>query len=107
MKALQELVDIYVRPAASTVNMISSVSTSRETVVPSAERKIVFGGVEALFSFHKESFLPALEAAASPLLRAEPGDDVDGKLSSDVAMAVGRMFVSHAAFMKMYSSYIK
>lgn len=93
------------------MNIIGGVgSSSKETVVPAAERKIVFGGLESLFSFHKESFLPALEAAAAPLLKPDglaADADSDGKLSSDVAMAVGRMFVSHAAFMKMYSTYIK
>ncbi|KAL5533671.1 hypothetical protein ACEPAG_131 [Sanghuangporus baumii] len=110
VKNLQELVDIYVRPAAAPVNSIGSVgSSSKETVVPAAERKIVFGGLEALYTFHKESFFPALEAAAGPLLSpqgAAADADSDGKLSSEVAMAVGRTFVAHAAFMKMYSSYI-
>ena len=102
--------DIYVRPAAAPVNLIGGVSTSKDSVVLAAERKIVFGGLDALFSFHKESFLPALEQAVAPLL--SPGgtakdNETEGRLSTEVAMAVGRMFVSHAAFMKMYSSYIK
>jgi hypothetical protein len=84
--------------------------SSKETVVPASERKIVFSGIEALFSFHKESFLPALEAAAAPLLK-KPNDahdtDGDGQLSLRVAKALGSMFLKHAAFMKMYSTYIK
>lgn len=111
MKNLQELVDIYVRPAAAAVNTIGNVgSSSKESVVPASERKIVFGGLEALYTFHKESFFPALEVAAAPLLSpkgAAADADSDGKLSSEVAMAVGRTFISHAAFMKMYSTYIK
>ena len=111
VKNLQDLVDIYVRPASAPVNSIGNVaSSSKETVVPASERKIVFGGLEALFTFHKESFFPALEAAAAPLLTpqgAASDADSDGKLSSEVAMSVGRIFVAHAAFMKMYSSYIK
>lgn len=110
MKSLQELVDIYVRPAAAPANMIGNVTSTKETIVPASERKIVFGGLEALFLFHKESFLPALEAASAPLLGpngAANDADCDGKLSSDVAMALGLVFISHAAFMKMYSSYIK
>ncbi|KAH8110676.1 hypothetical protein DFH11DRAFT_1860250 [Phellopilus nigrolimitatus] len=109
VKNLQDLVDIYVRPAAAPVTSISKVaSSSKETVIPAAERKVVFGGLEALFIFHKESFLPALERAAAPLLSqsATADADSDGKLSSEVAMSVGRSFVAHAAFMKMYSSYI-
>ena len=52
VKGLQELVDIYIRPASATVNVLSGVGQSKDTVVPSQERKIVFGGIEALFVFH-------------------------------------------------------
>jgi hypothetical protein len=106
---LQELVDIYIKPSAVPVNLLSGVGSSKDTVVPASERKIVFGGVDALFSFHKDSFLPALESAAAPLMGPSMGPeaDIDGQLSMDVAKAVGSMFVKHAAFMKMYSSYIK
>lgn len=85
-------------------------SSGKDQVVPVSERKIVFGDVESLFSFHKGNFLPALEKASRPLLSPEGAAadaESEGKLSSDVAMAVGRTFSSHAAFMKMYSSYIK
>ena len=83
-------------------------SASKDSVVPAPERKIVFGGIDALFSFHHDSFLPALEKAAAPLFK--PGfqeSDPDGTTSTEVAKAVGDIFVKHAAFMKMYSSYIK
>ena len=66
--------------------------------------------LEALFSFHKESFLPALERATAPVMRpsAEVAEvDTDGSLSLQVARSVANIFVSHAAFMKMYSTYIK
>ena len=107
VKQLQELVEIYIKPGSAAVNLISSVGSAKETVVPAAERKIVFGGIESLFSFHKESFLPALEQAAAPLIKSPKDADVDGKLSMDVARNVGNIFVRHAAFMKMYSTYIK
>ncbi len=109
MKGLQELVDIYIKPASAPVNSLTS-GTNKETVVPFSERKIVFGGVDSLFSFHKESFLPALESAAAPLMMSSAAlqtTDADGQLSLSVAKAVGSMFVKHAAFMKMYSTYIK
>ncbi len=110
MKGLQELVDIYIRPAAAPVNVLSGVGQSKDTMLPAAERKIVFNGLESLFSFHKESFLPSLDKAAAPLMRpaAEIASiDVDGQTSLQVARAVAQIFVSHAAFMRMYSTYIK
>ncbi|KAJ7139844.1 hypothetical protein C8R44DRAFT_765562 [Mycena epipterygia] len=107
VKGLQELVDIYIKPGAAPVNVLGG--SSKDTVVPASERKIVFGGIDALFSFHKDSFLPALEMAAAPLMKPTPElleADADGQLSLNVAKAIGSMFLKHAAFMKMYSSYI-
>ncbi|KAJ7783474.1 hypothetical protein DFH07DRAFT_995611 [Mycena maculata] len=107
VKGLQELVDIYIKPGAAPVNVLGG--SSKDTVVPASERKIVFGGIDALFSFHKESFLPALEIAAAPLMKTSAElleADADGQLSLTVAKAIGSMFLKHAAFMKMYSSYI-
>lgn len=109
VKGLQELVDIYIKPSAAPVNLISGVGSGKETTIPSAERKIVFSGIEALFSFHKESFLPSLEKAAAPLLQKPPGSeelDPDGHLSVEVATAVAGCFLRYAAFMRMYSTYI-
>jgi hypothetical protein len=106
VKQLQELVDIYIKPSCAPVSALGT--SSKDTVIPANERKIVFGGLESLLTFHRDSFLPALERASKPLL--VPGGaaaDSDGSLSSNVAMEVGRTFLSHAAFMKMYSSYIK
>lgn len=109
VKGLQELVDIYITPAAASVNVLSGVGQRQETVVPAAERKVVFNGVEALFVLHKDSFLPALERAAAPLLIPSEDlalQDADGYLSLDVAMKVAQIFLSQAAFLKMYSTYI-
>lgn len=80
-----------------------------ETVVPPAERKIVFNGLDALYHFHREIFLPALEIAAAPLTKAASlaETDSEGQLSTRTARAVANVFLSHAAFMKMYSTYIK
>ncbi|THU94841.1 hypothetical protein K435DRAFT_667533 [Dendrothele bispora CBS 962.96] len=107
VKGLVELLDIYVKPACAPVSVLGGVGSSKETVVPATERKIVFGAVDALVSFHKESFLPSLEQAAAPLMakNADKGDS-DGQLSLTVAAAVGNIFLKHAAFMKMYSTYI-
>ncbi|GBE78268.1 hypothetical protein SCP_0111510 [Sparassis crispa] len=109
VKGLQELVDIYITPAAFSVNVLSGVSQRQETVVPVAERKIVFSGLESLFFFHKQNLLPALEHVSAPLLAPKQDSsqhDVDGSQSLDVARQVAQTFVAHAAFMKMYSTYI-
>ncbi|KII93334.1 hypothetical protein PLICRDRAFT_99859 [Plicaturopsis crispa FD-325 SS-3] len=109
VKGLQELVDIYIKPGCAPVNMLSGVGSTKDTVVPASERKVVFSGVDALFSFHKESFLPALETAAAPLMKPPAmlkEADAHGQLSRDVVTAVASMFLKHAAFMKMYSTYI-
>ncbi|KAJ3790255.1 hypothetical protein GGU10DRAFT_340918 [Lentinula aff. detonsa] len=106
VKGLQELMDIYIKPACANVTVLSGVGSSKETVVPAPERKIVFGAVDGLISFHKDSFLPSLEKAVAPLMEPSAGKDVDGQLSLSVATSVGDMFWKYAAFMRMYSTYI-
>ncbi|KIJ47780.1 hypothetical protein M422DRAFT_45549 [Sphaerobolus stellatus SS14] len=108
-QGLQELIDIYVKPASQLVNTIgNAVAGTKETVIPSAERKIVFNGVDSLHSFHSQSFLPALEKATRPLMMelARPDADISGDVSMAAALAVANVFVSHAAFMRMYSTYV-
>ncbi|KAK7463781.1 hypothetical protein VKT23_007120 [Stygiomarasmius scandens] len=107
VKGLLELLDIYVKPACAPVSVLGGVGSSKETVVPATERKIVFGAIDALVSFHKGSFLLSLEQAAAPLMSKNADkEDSDGHLSINVAAAVGNIFLKHAAFMKMYSTYI-
>ncbi|KAG8913613.1 hypothetical protein FRC00_001992 [Tulasnella sp. 408] len=103
VKQLQELIDIYINPSAQSAGPLSS---RGETIVPGPERRIVFNGLEALFSFHMQNFLPALERQAAPLMSRQPGSEVDGEMSARVARDVAQVFVSHAAFMRMYSTYI-
>ena len=67
---MQELVDIYIKPAAATVNVLTG-GTGKDTIVPATDRRIVFGGLDSLFTFHKENFLPALEMAAQPMLQSK------------------------------------
>ncbi|KAJ6516340.1 Dbl homology domain-containing protein [Mycena sanguinolenta] len=107
VKGLQELFDIYIKPAAALVNGFGV--PIKDSVVPASERKIVFGGIDALLSIHKESFLPALENAAAPTMKLSSDlaeADADGQLSLSVAKAIGNVFLKHSAFMKLYSSYI-
>lgn len=109
VRGLQELVDIYIKPAAAPVNLLGGVSSTKETVIPAAERRIVFSGLDSLFSFHKDIFLPALELAADSALRSLPQhseEEAEGTLSANAARGIARTFVSHAAFMRMYSTYI-
>ncbi|KAG8975237.1 hypothetical protein FRC05_006180 [Tulasnella sp. 425] len=100
---LKELIEIYISPSAQPTG---SLAGRGETIVPVAERRIVFNGLEALFSFHMNNFLPALERKAAPLMSRQPGSEVDGEMSARVARDVAQVFVSHAAFMRMYSTYI-
>jgi len=102
VKGLHQLVELYVKPSEAPFNGIGS----KETVVPFAERRVVFSGLEGLLKFHQDSFLPKLEAAASPLLNPNL-DDQDGTLSRAVAADVGDVFRTYNPFMRMYSTYIK
>ena len=67
MNGLQELVDIYIKPAATPANLLGGVGlSSKEMVVPPAERRVVFGGIDALFSFHQENFPPPHPSSPPP-----------------------------------------
>ncbi|KAG8777272.1 hypothetical protein FRC12_000455 [Ceratobasidium sp. 428] len=101
VKGLQELVDIYVKPSAEPA---PGLNVNKETTIPAQERKIVFTGVDALLQFHKQSFLPSLIAAAAMLQTG--AEDTNGQISTMAAHGVANVFVTHAAFMKMYFTYI-
>lgn len=99
VRGLGELVTIYVRPASQSVG-----GNKNESVVPAAERKVVFGGIESIMSIHRDNLLPSLEKAIKPLL--EGVDDEEGQLSTRTAHAVGEVFRTYIAYMKQYSTYI-
>ncbi|KAF8756087.1 RhoGEF domain [Rhizoctonia solani] len=84
VKGLQELVDIYVKPASEPAPGLNVGKKRR-----SPRRSGRF-------------FLPSLINAAEILSTAGPGEDV----STRTAHAIANVFVSHAAFMKMYFTYI-
>ncbi|KDN44357.1 hypothetical protein K437DRAFT_138392 [Tilletiaria anomala UBC 951] len=94
VQGLQDLVDIYVKPAQA---------YPTTAPIPLAEQRIVFGNIEALRHFHQGAFLPALKAAAAPLLSL---DDAPAELSAHTAEDVSSVFSRHAAFFRMYSTYI-
>ncbi|KAE9410916.1 hypothetical protein BT96DRAFT_1053627 [Gymnopus androsaceus JB14] len=94
VKGLQELMDSYIKPACTNVTVLSCVGSSEEVVIPASERRIVFGAVDALISFHKESFLPSLEKAVAPLMKPTADkEDIDSQLSLSVATLEGVILV--------------
>lgn len=99
VRGLGELVTIYVRPAAQAIS-----PGKPETLVPAAERKVVFGGIESILTIHRDNLLPALERVVKPLL--ESGDSEDGSTSALTAHRVGEVFRTYIAYMKQYSTYI-
>lgn len=105
VKQLQELMDIYVTPSAAPVTGTFGGTSSKETIIPLPERRVVFHGIESLVRFHKETLLPGFEKAVAPLRSGE--DDSTGDISASVASQLAMVFHTNAAFMRMYSSYIK
>lgn len=102
VRGLGELVTIYVRPSGQPV--AASGKQLLDTVVPPAERKIVFGGIESILTIHRDNLLPALERAIRDLI--ENGDDEEGNKSKATTRAVGEVFRTYIAYMKQYSTYI-
>ncbi|GAA6057360.1 hypothetical protein JCM3770_005725 [Rhodotorula araucariae] len=94
LRGLEELCGIYVASASVPVSS-SANGGRRDTVLPTAERRVVFGNIEAIRDFHRKVLLPDLLAAV------RGGGD-----STVIAGKVGDVFVQHASFMKIYSSYI-
>ena len=101
VRGLGELVSIYVKPSGVPVN---SAKPTSETVIPAAERKIVFGGIESIMTIHRDNLLPALERAIRDLV--DNGDDEEGEKSKATAHAIGEVFRTYIAYMKQYSTYI-
>jgi hypothetical protein len=102
VKHLEELIDIYIKPTTVLVNKLSSAGSSKDTVIPAAKRKTVFGGINSLLLlFHKERFLPALEIAVVPVIK-DPAvvkeADSNSQLLLMVVEAVANMFIQQVAF---------
>ncbi|GAA5942168.1 hypothetical protein JCM1841_000032 [Sporobolomyces salmonicolor] len=93
VRGLEELCAIYVVSAAKPLN--SSKSGKDDSVLPVAERRAVFGNIEAIRDFHREIFLSDLLAAVQA-----------GGESAVVAGRVADVFVTHGSFLKIYSSYV-
>jgi hypothetical protein len=98
LAGLSELVDLYITPASQPLRT-SSNHTVRETVVPQAERALVFSVVESIAHFHTEVFLPELEAAAAQVI-APASPALDDKTVTQAAVNVASVFTRHAAYLK-------
>ncbi|KAI3479254.1 hypothetical protein L1887_58685 [Cichorium endivia] len=103
VRGLSELVDVYVRPAMAPADGNSGVP-----VIPPMEHRAVFGNVEALLQFHRTVFLPSLLAVTNPILAhdQEAASDLSPDETAAIAEKVAAVFSTHAAFFKMYTSYI-
>ncbi|KAN0060283.1 hypothetical protein ACQY0O_007612 [Thecaphora frezii] len=103
VRGLTELVEIYVKPAQLPVD-----GNGGPPTVPMSEQRAVFGNVEAILRFHTDVFLPALRSAARPLLEKKVDANAEGAsdFTALVAESVASVFTHHAAFFKMYMSYI-
>lgn len=98
VKALVELADLYLSPAAMPVGAQSTGSSGaarkEETIIPLAERRAVFANISEIIEFHQRSFLPQLKTAAL---------EVDG----DAASQVARVFTRHSSLLRsIYSIYV-
>ncbi|GAA5978961.1 hypothetical protein JCM11641_000108 [Rhodosporidiobolus odoratus] len=93
LRGLEELCGIYVASASMPIS--TSGTGKKDSVLPAAERRAVFSNIEAIRDFHRKILLPDLLAAVR-----------SGGESVEVAEKVGEVFVNHASFLKIYSSYI-
>lgn len=95
--SLQELAALYIVPASAPLR-----EGSKETVIPQAERVLVFSVVESIIQFHSKVFLPALEEAVANIKLGDRDSaaSFDHTALRQAAIGVGEVFVKHAAFMK-------
>lgn len=124
IKGLKELHDIYITSASLMVS--SSIGKEKEPMVPPAERKVVFNNVEAIIGFHVDVLLPDFEEVMDRLRQKQSGiatadmnepastgedlsrrrQEIDSQLTNFAAEELARVFIRHAAFLKLYSTYI-
>lgn len=103
LRGLQELCDIYVKPAR-----VPDPSNGQPVLTPQ-DHRAVFNNVEGLLQFHQGAFLPSLRHAADALFTSEGTEmdpEQDAQLTARAAEAVAGVFCKHAAFFRMYSTYV-
>ncbi|KAA1065363.1 hypothetical protein PGTUg99_008521 [Puccinia graminis f. sp. tritici] len=124
IKGLKELHDIYITSASLMVS--SSIGKEKEPMVPPAERKVVFNNVEAIIGFHVDVLLPDFQEVMDRLRQKQAGiamadskepangneelmkrrHELESQLTNFAAEELARVFIRHAAFLKLYSTYI-
>ncbi|GAA5861570.1 hypothetical protein JCM8547_008076 [Rhodosporidiobolus lusitaniae] len=97
LRGLTELCVIYLAPFHS-----------GEQILPARERKAVFANVDGIREFHQSVLLPELigAAAVEPGGMGEGEEEVSEKRTREAAGRVAEVFVRHAAFLRIYSTYI-
>lgn len=105
VRCLQELYDIYIIAANESVVSLPG-RMFRLTYVSQRDRKLVFGDIEILLAFHKNHFLPALEAAVELQTHSRPKHK-HRPSTAGVTVKVARIFLLYTPYMRAYSTYIK
>lgn len=101
LTGLQDLVTLYIEPASAPYRSSSSVTAVRETVIPQAERKLVFSVAESIEQFHAAVFLPALEHATAQLLTERKSvTSLDQSTLAQAVNSIAEVFLRHAAYLK-------
>lgn len=102
IKGLQELCDIYVKPAR-----LPADGNNGQPILSPAELRAIFGNVEGLLQFHSGAFLPSLKTAAVQLYESDASNsEQDAEATAKVAEGIAAVFLKHGAFFRMYSAYI-
>jgi hypothetical protein len=101
LTGLQDLVTLYIEPASAPYRSSSSVTAVRETVIPQAERKLVFSVAESIEQFHAAVFLPALETATAQLFTERKSvTSLDQSILAQAVNSIAEVFSRHAAYLK-------
>lgn len=99
LASLQDLVALYIEPASAPLRV--SGDANRETVIPQAERNLVFSVAESITQFHCTVFLPELEKAAVFVSgERNSASSLDQAVLRQTAIDVAKVFIDHSAFLK-------
>ncbi|KAI9608620.1 hypothetical protein H4Q26_004805 [Puccinia striiformis f. sp. tritici PST-130] len=99
IKGLKELSDIYITSASLMVS--GSIGKEKEPVVPPAERKVVFNNKQSAIAMADFK-----EPASGSDELSKRRQETESQLTNFAAEELARVFIRHAAFLKLYSTYI-